>query len=109
MTDSIDRAWFKKNPNANCRVRRPAPGEVEEIMRRSHGALPYEIAALGGAVECPDPEKRWAILVVSVDPKTMMKMVTIQPMDAPDEPTEAGWSFYSIALMNRAFIVKLGG
>jgi hypothetical protein len=35
VTISTDRAWFKKNPSRNTRLRLPGKGEVEAIMRHS--------------------------------------------------------------------------
>jgi hypothetical protein len=106
---STDRAWFKKNPNANCRLRLPSPGEVETIMRRSHGAeLAHEIVARGGDANCFNEDSRWMVLVVSIDRDTIIKMLTVQPISRPIGPPENDWTFNSVALMNRAFIEKLG-
>ncbi|SFK28856.1 hypothetical protein SAMN05444581_105126 [Methylocapsa palsarum] len=107
---SVDRAWFKRNPNRNYRIRAPGEGEVETIMRSSHGDLGYELAAISGGLALPPSTGHsWRILVVSVSKDETLRMLVVRPDGAPDEPPELNFGFAAAIVFNRICIDRLRG
>ncbi|WP_091686350.1 hypothetical protein [Methylocapsa palsarum] len=107
---NLDRAWFKQNPNRNYRIRPPGEGEVEKIMRSSHGDLGYELAAnSGGLALLPTAGQSWRILVVSVSKCEMLRMLVGRPDGAPDEPPEPNFGFVTTIVLSRICIDRLRG
>ena len=56
-----DRAWFKKHREANFRIRRGSPAEIEKIACRVMGAVPDGFSSAEF-----DEEREWRILVINV-------------------------------------------
>jgi hypothetical protein len=105
----MDRAWFRKNGDANMRLRLPGPGEVERILKRILPASAYEIAMNGGVARTPDESTKWIVAVVKVDNETLLKMLVLRPKGWTKDPSEVGFTAFSAYFGQRAFIERVNG
>lgn len=109
MTDRhTDREWFKKNPSRNCRTRRPAEGEVAEIVRRSVPNGAADLARNGGVFHPPSEDVHWSILVVKPASDTILRMLTLSDTPDPAEIAVEGFSLYAIVMHQRIVIDRIG-
>lgn len=72
--DKLDSNWFELHGERNYRVRKPRPGELEELARK---ALPPG-ATLIGRLPSPADNVEWCVLVIRVDGKTTMRLLTLK-------------------------------
>lgn len=72
--DRLDSTWFELHCKHNYRVRKPRPGELEELARK---ALPPG-ATLIGQLPSPADNVEWCVLVIRVDRKTTMRLLTLK-------------------------------
>jgi len=86
---NIDRQWFKKHREANFRIRRGSPEEIEKITCRAMGAVP------DGFASCDfDDANEWRVLVINVGPDTLLRMLVVRPKDEPeDDSGTTGFAF----------------
>ena len=61
----------------NYRLRYPADGELESLMRKSVPSSKYELA-LTNVFECPG-DCSWRVLVISAGPHTLARMLAMLP------------------------------
>lgn len=100
---STDRAWFKKNPNSNMRLRRPVDGEVEELARRMHASAGYELALVGGKFPPPSADVEWFIMVINAGPDTLLRLLSLRTVGSDERPASEV-SLYVVAIGDRVAI-----
>jgi hypothetical protein len=110
MTDlQTDRAWFKKNPSTNVRLRKPVPGEVEEITKRAISEGAYEIAQRGGTFEPPAPHVRWMIMVINAAPGILLRMLALSDVNALEGNERDDFVLYAVLKGQRVILDKSAG
>lgn len=77
--DKLDSNWFESHSGRSHRLRRPRPGEVDELARK---ALPPG-ATLVGPLQSPAGNVEWRVLVVKIDRKTMLRLLTLKRLRRP--------------------------
>ena len=103
-----DRVWFRKHPDRNVKIRLPARGEIEEICRRSVHGMGYAIAQIGLPPLPDDTEYR--VAVIDEGGHTLLRMVTMAPVDSPLEIDGAhGASTLALLLGARVAIDRRAG
>lgn len=108
-TINVDRAWFKKNPRRNFRIRAGAPGEVEELFRRGWEAAGYELAK-GASFDLGD-DREYRVMIINAGPDTLLRMPVVRRKDAPDEvgADGEGSAAMTVVLGQRLVIDRIGG
>jgi len=88
LFDKEDSNWFESHSECNHRVRKPRPGEVEELARK---ALPPGTTLIG-QLRSPADNVEWRVLVVRVDRKTTLRLLTLKKLRrrAASSPQYAG-------------------
>lgn len=102
MSDT-DVAWFRRNRDANLRLRRPGEGEVEELARRFGAGAYHDLAMAGGKLPPPTLDVEWQIAVIRADQSTIIRLLTLRKVDEPDAPAPE-FSCFAVAAFNRVAI-----
>ncbi len=107
-TTNADRAWLKRHPETNFRIRCPTEGELVKIFRASL-RLGVEI---GPDIVPPlDAGHEWRVMVIKLDHQTLARIPMIRDAGAPDEFLESGsgGAAATIALCGRIVMDRIGG
>lgn len=104
---SVDRAWFKKNPDSNLRVRRAGDGEVERIMKKTLPSAGYEMVCPGGVALVPTEDAKWCIAVIRIDAEHILKMLVLRPEDWAEDTVQIGFESLVAFCGSRVFIERV--
>ena len=99
-----DRAWLKKHREANFRIRRGSPAEVEKIACRVMGAVPDGFSSAEF-----DEEREWRILVINVGADTLVRMPILRPKDEPEGLPNSGSAGIAIVFGQNIVMDKIAG
>ncbi len=97
-----DRSWFRKHPSTNYRLRDPAPGELESIIRHAVPAAGPEFDA-GIALPLPD-DRKWMVFVIKAGSDTLVRMVTMRPRDEAEFGSANTFAMATLTVGSRVMI-----
>jgi hypothetical protein len=100
----IDRAWFRKYRDANFRLRRGSPTEIERIACRALGKVPD-----GFSSTAVDEDHEWRILVVNVAPDILLRMLVVRPKEEPEDFVESGATGFAFVFGRKIVMDKIAG
>ena len=101
---NTDRAWFKSHREANFRIRRGSPAEIEKIGCRAMGEVP------DGFASCDfDAEREWRVLVINVGADTLVRMPILRPKDEPEGTPDSGSTGIAIVFGQLIVMDRIAG
>lgn len=102
-TANTDRAWLRRHPKTNFRVRDPVDGELDRLFRASFGIdsdFPSDV------VPPLDSGRVWRVLIVKLDEQTLARIPVMRP--ALEEEDEGGFVGV-ISFRGKIFVDRIGG
>jgi hypothetical protein len=103
-TANTDRAWLRRHPKTNFRVRDPVDGELDRLFRASFGIdsdFPSDV------VPPLDAAHVWRVLVAQIDDKTLLRMPVMRP--AQDSQEDVGGFAGVISFKGRITLDRIEG
>lgn len=99
---NTDRAFFKRNREANFRLRRSSPEEIEKIACRALGKIPDGFASADF-----DDDHEWRVLVINAAPDMLFRMLVVRPKDEPED--DAGTTAFAFVFGRKLVMDRIAG
>jgi hypothetical protein len=102
--NNIDRAFFRKYKDANFRIRRGSPAEIEKIAARALGLVPDGFASAEF-----DEANEWRVLVINVGADTLVRMLVVRPKIEPEDFVDSGATGFAFVFGRKIVMDRIAG